>query len=98
MRGRLLLISYLLAFVAAKKPSHETKDHAPATHEHDSHEEDEEGSFNSGSGAVGSGEGKLVHLECNTILPQLQFVCRLVFKVLVVRSLLLKLLKFNMNP
>ena len=64
MRGTLLLFSYLLAFVAAKKPNHDTKDHAPVTHEHDSHEEDEEGSFDSGSGASGSGEGtELVKLE-----------------------------------
>lgn len=75
MRGTLLLISFLLACVAAKKPNHDTKDHAPVIHEHDSHEEDEEGSFNSGSGASGSGEGKLVKLECNTILSHLQFVC-----------------------
>lgn len=85
MRGTLLLISYLLAFVAAKKPNHGTKDHAPVTHEHDSHKEDEEGSFDSGSGASGSEEGKLEKLERNTIVPHLiQLVCRLVFKALVV--------------
>ena len=72
MRGTLLLISFLLACVAAKKPNHDTKDHAPVIHKHDSHGEDEEGSFNSGSG---SGEGNLVKLECNTILSHLQFVC-----------------------
>lgn len=60
MKGALLTVSYLLAFVASKKPNHDIKDHAPVTHEHESHEEDEEGSFDSGSGTSGSGEGKLV--------------------------------------
>ena len=86
MRGTLLLFSYLLAFVAAtEKPNHDTKDHAPVTHEQDSREEDEEGSFDSGSGASGSGEGtELVKLEhvIRFSLPHLQFVCRLVLKAL----------------
>jgi len=60
MRGTLLLVSYLLAYVASKKPNHDTKDHAPVTHENESHNEDEEGSFDPGSGTSGSGEGELV--------------------------------------
>lgn len=60
MKGALLTVSYLLAFVASNKSNHDIKDHAPVTHEHESHEEDEEGSFDSGSGTSGSGEGKLV--------------------------------------
>ena len=98
MRGTLLLISYLLAFVAAKKPNHDTKDHAPARHEHDSQEEDEEGLSDSGSGASGSGEGKLVKLEHVIRLPHLQFFFRLVFKALVVVCRFVQRLKFNINP
>ena len=62
MRGTLLLISCLLAFVASKKPNHNTKDRTPVIHEHVSHDEDEEGSLDSGSGISGSGEGELVKI------------------------------------
>jgi len=60
MRGTLLLVSYLLAYVGSKKLNHNTKDHASVTHESESHDEDEEGSFDPGSGTSGSGEGELV--------------------------------------
>lgn len=60
MRGTLLLVSYLLAYVASKKPNHDTKDHALVTHESESQDEDQEGSFDPGSVTSGSGEGELV--------------------------------------
>lgn len=63
MRGTLLLLVGLLAFVASKRHGHDqdTRDHDAITHERESHDEDKEGSFDSGSSASGSGQGKTVN-------------------------------------
>lgn len=97
MRGTLLLISYLLAFVASKKPDHDTKDHDPVTHEHELHDEDEEDSFDSGSGTSGSGEGKRENLLSDKILHHLRLPLSGSIQSFGY-SLSLKLLKFEMDP